>query len=156
LSVKCPSSTTEECSGHGKCVSMKRMATLTTAFPLSAATTYTGYDATTTWDEDKIYGCVCDSAWTVGLASGQYQTAEWFGPDCSLKRCPGGDDPTTTADETDCGAVVAAGGYGTGATYNKCHVDCSNRGLCNYATGQSECFTGYYGYKCGSVSALAK
>lgn len=154
--MKCPSSSTEECSGHGKCVSMKRMATLTTAFPLSPATTYTGLESTTTWDEDKIYGCVCDSSWTIGLASGQYQTSEYFGPDCSLKRCPGGDDPTTSADESSCSLAVAAGGFGTGATYNKCHVDCSNRGLCDYSTGTCTCFTGYYGYNCGAVSALAK
>lgn len=40
----------------------------------------------TTWDEDKIYGCVCDSSWTVGLASGEVQEPEWFGPDCSLRK----------------------------------------------------------------------
>jgi hypothetical protein len=28
-----------------------------------------------------IYGCVCDSSWTVGLASGQTQQPEYFGPD---------------------------------------------------------------------------
>ena len=45
-----------------------------------------GAEATTTWDENKIYGCVCDSSWTVGLASGQTQQPEWFEPDCSLRR----------------------------------------------------------------------
>lgn len=41
-----------------------------------------------TWDEDKVYGCVCDSSWAVGLAAGQTQEPEWFGPDCSLREFP--------------------------------------------------------------------
>jgi hypothetical protein len=39
-----------------------------------------------TWDESKLFGCVCDSSWTVGLESGETQQAEWFGPDCSLRK----------------------------------------------------------------------
>jgi hypothetical protein len=135
---------------------MKRMATLTNALPLSAATTYTGSEASTTWDEDKVYGCVCDSSWTVGLTSGTTQQAEWFGPDCSLRRCPSADDPTTiSTDETDCKSTVAAGGFGTGDTYNLCHVDCANRGSCDYATGVCKCFIGYYGKACSSKTANA-
>ena len=152
----CPSQNTAECSGHGKCVSMKRMATMTNALPLSAATTYTGAEASTTWDEDKIFGCVCDSEWTVGLASGQRQQPQWFGPDCSLKRCPSANDPTTAVDEEDCGGKAAEGGFGTGATGNKCHVDCANRGICDYSTGVCTCFTGYYSEDCSKTSALAK
>jgi hypothetical protein len=76
-------------------MSMKRIAQQTDAMPLSAATTYTGAEETTTWDEAKIYGCVCDSSWTVGLTSGATQQSEFFGPDCSLKRCPSADDPLT-------------------------------------------------------------
>ena len=49
-----------------------------------------------------IHGCICDSSWTVGLNSGEKQVGEWFGPDCSLRRCPSGDDPMTDEDETDC------------------------------------------------------
>ena len=45
---------------------------------------------------------MCDSGWSVGLDSGETQLAEWFGPDCSLRRCPSGDDPWTTVDETNC------------------------------------------------------
>lgn len=40
----------------------------------------------TTWDEDKIFGCVCESQWPVGLGSGETQEPEWFGPDCSLRK----------------------------------------------------------------------
>jgi hypothetical protein len=39
--------------------------------------------STTTWDEDRMYGCVCDSSWAVGLRSGERQSSQWFGPDCS-------------------------------------------------------------------------
>jgi hypothetical protein len=151
----CPTNDGSLCSGHGRCVSMSRAATLPDAMPLSDVTTYEGSIGTTTWDQDMIFGCVCDSGWTVGLASGQYQQTEFFGPDCSLKHCPTGDDPSTTQDETDCGSKVADGGFGTGATHNKCHVDCSNRGTCNYQTGLCKCFEGYYSNNCGKFSALA-
>lgn len=43
----------------------------------------------------------------------------------------------TTADETDCEGVNG------GAAGNLCHVDCSNRGLCNYEAGLCECFDGF-------------
>jgi len=39
------------------------------------------------WDGDKIQACLCDG--------------EFFGPDCSLRRCPTGDDPLTTCPEQD-------------------------------------------------------
>ena len=71
-----------DCSGHGQCLNVKRMATMTNALPLSNATTYAGYESTHTWDEDMVYGCVCDSSWTVGLGSGEVQEPEWFGNDC--------------------------------------------------------------------------
>ena len=70
-----------------------------------------------TWDEEMIYGCVCDSAWEVGLGSGQTQEPEWFGPDCSLRHCPSGDDPSTDEDETDCEGVTSSSVYtGTAAS----------------------------------------
>ena len=60
-----------------------------------------------------IYGCVCDSSWEVGLGAGQTQEPEWFGPDCSLRHCPSGDDPTTTEeDETDCSNATSSSVYG--------------------------------------------
>merc|ERR1712086_192083 len=85
-----------DCSGHGRCVSMREMASIDTALPLTATlTTYDGYEDSITWDQDMSYGCVCDSSWEVGLESGQTQTPEYFGPDCSLRHCPTGDNPQT-------------------------------------------------------------
>ena len=52
--------------------------------------------------------------------------------------------------------VVAAGGYGTGAEGNLCHVDCANRGKCDFRTGLCECWTGSYGQDCSQQSVLAK
>lgn len=73
-----------DCSGHGQCFSMKQLARQKDALPLNANTYYEGDEDTTTWDSEKLFACVCDSSWTVGLSSGERQLAEWFGPDCSL------------------------------------------------------------------------
>merc|ERR1711990_413659 len=54
----CPSNDGKICSGHGRCVSMNRAATLADAFPLSPATTYDNNEGSTTWDQNMIYGCV--------------------------------------------------------------------------------------------------
>jgi hypothetical protein len=40
----------------------------------------------TAWDADKIFGCECDSSWSVGIEAGQVQVPEWFGPDCSKRK----------------------------------------------------------------------
>uniref|UniRef100_A0A7S2S8K4 EGF-like domain-containing protein n=1 Tax=Eucampia antarctica TaxID=49252 RepID=A0A7S2S8K4_9STRA len=103
-----------------------------------------------------VYGCVCDSSWSVGLGAGNRQEPEWFGADCSLRHCPSGDDPRTSLDETDCGGKMAKGGFGTGETGNFCHVDCSNRGICDYNTGRCQCFDGHYGEACNLQSVLAQ
>lgn len=42
---------------------------------------------TDTWDSNRIYGCLCDPG--------------YFGYDCSLKKCPSGDDRTTTEDRSE-------------------------------------------------------
>ena len=35
------------------------------------------YDGT--FDSRRIFGCVCDSTWPVGLGDAEVQEAEWFG-----------------------------------------------------------------------------
>ncbi len=163
--MKCPN----DCSGHGQCMSMGRLALRADAQPLSALysnTTYglyMGFDATDgtfktpPWEAGKIFGCQCDSSWPVGLTSGTTQQAEWYGADCSLRRCPSGDDPLTTlVDETDCQGVAAPGAPNAiGQTGNKCHVNCANRGVCDSSTGACACFKGFYGSDCTLQSALS-
>lgn len=201
-----------QCSGHGSCLTMRNYATLDEAFPLTtSAGSYTGLDDTS-WDALLVSGCHCDSAWSVGLDSGETQAAEYFGPDCSKIRCPSGDDPMTDLVETDCenradnGASTACsdnhyytnascitpgywcstsnrcmtetacsgnlitGGRGgsqalceaaagtwnptnVGATGNLCHVDCSNRGICDHASGTCACFDGFRGRNCATIDA---
>jgi hypothetical protein len=137
-----------DCSGHGECMNLKQLAKQSNALPLNTNTFYEGEEDGATWDEDMIYGCVCDSSWSVGLASGERQEPEWFGPDCSLRHCPSADDPKTTPDETDCEDKAAKGSTAVGAAGNVCQVDCANRGLCNYGTGTCQCFNGFYGVDC--------
>lgn len=84
--------------------------------------------------------------------SGETQEAEFFGPDCSLRHCPSGDDPLTAADETDCSNKTAAGGRGVGRPGNKCHVDCSNRGTCQYNSGLCKCYKGHAGAACEKLT----
>ena len=117
----------EDCSGHGRCMSMRRLARQKGALPLSGHNPPTNGNNDTymaeiglaigdgalfkngsyvseklAWDADKIFGCLCDSSWVVGLGSGETQQPEWFGPACSMKRCPSGDDPMTAGLDTNC------------------------------------------------------
>lgn len=142
--MNCPN----DCSGHGQCVSMSQMAEMSDAFPLNNNTYYEGFEGSTTWDENMIFGCVCDSSWPVGLGPGQTQKAEWFGADCSLRHCPSGDDPDTSTIETDCNGVIPVGGYTAGEVGNLCQVDCANRGTCDWSAGRCNCYSGYYGEAC--------
>ena len=147
------------------------------AEPFGPSSSYGGAPDGATWDEDKVFGCVCDSSWPVGFGAGETQAAEYTGADCAQRRCPSGDDPRTTGvDETDCayfagngaawlgavgsdglryapgaalpaGVTVASAATGTpgvdqGAPGNKCYVECSNRGTCDYAKGVCTCFPG--------------
>lgn len=95
-----------KCSNRGVCLSMRNMAAAKNALPISPSTTY-GNDPvrpdfvklgcetysfrvfslqhSSTWDSDRIYGCVCDSRWAVGTASNELQATEFFGADCSKR-----------------------------------------------------------------------
>ena len=61
----------------------------------------------------------------------------------------------TTVDETDCQGKSqngASASGSTGAAGNKCHVDCSKRGLCDYSAGVCECFAGFGGPNCATIN----
>ena len=187
------------------------------------------------WDLESSFGCLCHSSWPVGLLPGESQLGEWYGHACNLRRCPSGNDASTTTDETDCnkkynngdstaslinvavssnvassstettlthaagarplvvgdtitvsghssssahtamnqafvvksvtsttvvvltGSGMTAGSYSTGTIVgtfsitsygNKCHVECSNRGVCDPEIGVCTCFEGYQGNAC--------
>ena len=38
---------------------------------------------------------------------------------------------------------------------NKCHIECSNRGLCDRKIGVCTCFKGFHGNACETLDALA-
>ena len=143
-----------ECGDHGQCLTMHQLAMRDDAFPLTgnASTTYgsavSGFGAHKTWDFETMQGCLCDSDWAVGLGDGETQVAEYFGADCSRRRCPSGRDPSSKADGTDCSNVTTPEGYGVGSKHNKCHYECSGRGNCDYGRGTCSCFAGYAGAAC--------
>ena len=163
-----------DCSGHGQCLNMETQARLSYAMPLSnkLENITDGYyndqkissdlllktpggSFTETWDQKRIYGCVCDSGWTVGLGRDETQQAEYFGPTCLNRRCPSGDNPDTEENDLDCEGVTAEGGRGVGKAGNLCHVECSGKGLCNYKDGACLCFPGFWGTKCELRDGLA-
>ena len=176
----CPILESQICAGHGTCLSMKQLSMKPDALPLSDPTNFTLLSGRTypiygggregaitqgnvTWDERTSYRCHCDSSWPVGLGSGERQMAEYFGAACQFKRCPSGDDPMThntpsaatpAFTETNCEGVLAEGGKGAGKAGNLCHIDCSNRGLCDHDTGTCECFQGFWGSACEILKDL--
>ncbi len=70
--------------------------------------------------------------------------------------CPSGDDPKTAIDETDCFNKTAHNSYLPGKVDNKCHVDCSNQGVCDYSTGVCKCFKGHWGLNCGLSNQISR
>ena len=62
--------------------------------------------------------------------------------------CPSADNPRTLADETDCSNKLAKDSIYRGESGNICQVDCANLGICNYNSGQCNCFDGQYGVDC--------
>ena len=150
------------CGDNGQCLTMHQMAMRGDAFPLSAggpgALSY-GADLATrdfgAWDHDRVQGCVCDSDWAVGLGPDETQKAEWFGADCSLRRCPSGQDPSSRTSSTDCSNKTTPEGFGVGAKHNLCHAECSNRGNCDYNRGTCSCFAGYTGVACDRLISNA-
>ena len=142
------------CSDRGVCKKMSRLVRDLRALPLSSSisTQYETFymNQTKSWDADLFHACVCDSRWDVGLTANTTQLAEYFGPSCEFRRCPSGDNPDTVADEEDCEGASQTSGTDTGATGNKCHIECSQQGTCDHSSGVCTCYQGYYGANCGS------
>ena len=79
--LTCPGDT-DLCNGHGECLDMTTLATLSKVNGEYAGYTYGATpNNPSTWDGLKIYGCLCDD--------------EYTGYDCSVMTCPYGDDPDT-------------------------------------------------------------
>jgi hypothetical protein len=71
------------------------------------------------------------NAWDANAHMGCLCDGGYRGPDCSLMECPSGADP------------LGADGGTEGR-------DCSGRGVCDYSSGQCNCFKGYFGERCES------
>merc|ERR1712216_261198 len=106
------------------------------------------------WPWLKYQQCHCD--------------AGYEGDDCSLRRCPRGDDPETEC-QTDrsqplfrvantnpakgdltC-TVARLAATPAGSTYRE-SATCSNRGICDQSTGRCNCFDGFFGLACDHVN----
>ena len=75
------------------------------------------------------------NAWDSGKQFGCLCDAGYRGVECDEKECPSSNDPLMFE----------------GAAEGR---DCSGRGLCNYGTGECECFSGYTGFDCATVEAM--
>ena len=147
-----------DCSGHGTCMSMRNIQDY-------YGEIWKGYKdyryglstiGSVTWDADVVHGCVCYSSWKFGYGLHEYQLGEYFGADCSQRRCPSGDDPITGHDEQNCHRKYQTGAAGgsthRGVVGNYCHISCSNRGTCDHSTGTCTCYEGFYGDNCGLIA----
>jgi len=83
--MACGGGTAFPCSGHGTCLSMRHLSWESDNDGDATDFIY-GTDPNNfeTWDADRVFGCQCD--------------ADWEGYDCSLRRCPYGDNPGTYGD----------------------------------------------------------
>jgi len=96
-----------DCSGHGQCFTLREIAAgshhaskgrnYKVVDQSYGSTTTTGVSTTfdyNLWDADKNQACSCDKG--------------YFGPDCSLRQCPKGDDPLTTTQCEDANGIGSA------------------------------------------------
>lgn len=72
-----------QCNAQGNCMSMEYYASTRDQGELShtSITDFSLFSYQSIWDAGKIFGCSCDDS--------------YFGYDCSLRKCPTGDDPLT-------------------------------------------------------------
>jgi hypothetical protein len=79
---------TQFCSGHGRCMTMAQLALWSESNGDPLNIVYGSDDNSAhTWDATRVHGCLCDTGYT--------------GYDCSLRECPGGDDPGTYDDHSE-------------------------------------------------------
>ncbi|ETW07561.1 hypothetical protein H310_02048 [Aphanomyces invadans] len=100
--MQCPKGdSVYECSGHGNCLSLQALAQATMTRDWTPAGFSYGLDSNSphTWDALRIQGCQCDRG--------------YMGHDCSLKRCPQGDDPLTLEQVNDVQAFQCAADSGS-------------------------------------------
>lgn len=90
--MKCPG-LDDPCNGNGRCLTMAELAleARNNGEPLSITYGKTP-NKPTTWDFDKIQGCICDDGFE--------------GHDCSRRSCPRGDDPRTTNQQREVQTIV--------------------------------------------------
>ena len=80
-------------------------------------------------------GHVYETAWDANKQVGCVCDPGYRGPSCEFQECPSGPDPLD----------------GFGAEAGR---DCSGRGLCDYASGSCQCFSGFYGPRCQIQTTL--
>ncbi|EQC31457.1 hypothetical protein SDRG_11055 [Saprolegnia diclina VS20] len=97
------------CSSKGNCRSMRQMAAGATTNGAPTPIVY-GRDVNslTTWDADRIFGCVCNS---VRYVIGNAPTLSGY--DCSSYPCPSGDDPWTTGQVNEVQSLSCIGTAGS-------------------------------------------
>lgn len=84
------------CGDGGRCMTMAEAAGTRTNNGVPSETEY-GSDPTSasTWDADRIRGCICDAARHGFPQGNEGESPGRSGFDCSLRTCPFGDDPNT-------------------------------------------------------------
>eukprot|EP00937_MAST-01D_sp_MAST-1D-sp2_P003939 g3939.t1 len=89
---KCPGSSSCGGTTQGTCYTMSELATVSELNGNLRGVTYTHAAGTATWDANKIKGCDCKI-----YHHGPFPVLSDFDAfDCSLRKCPTGDDPSTT------------------------------------------------------------
>jgi len=98
----------DECSGHGRCLPLWRLAELGDNNGDATTFSYGSADEAlnNVWDRDTVFGCHCDTrdhkqaangpvAYVSGIEVNNPMVGGWTGYDCSRRWCPTGDNPHT-------------------------------------------------------------